>query len=273
MKTNDLIRGLAGLPNWDAAMPALFIGHGSPSNAVEENEFSRAWEAVGKKLTRPTAILCISAHWETEGTQVTATERPKTIHDFHGFPKELYEVQYPAPGSRDLAQAIHEMIDHASVGLDHQWGLDHGTWSILRRMFPKADVPVVQLSLDRTQEPAFHFALGQKLRGLRKKGVLIIGSGNIVHNLGEMVWRDQAFDWAKAFDEQIKQMIVAEDHQGIVNYAKLGEMARLSVPTNEHFLPLLYVLGAQGKGEAVRFFAEKITLGSISMRALCIGSR
>ena len=272
MKANDLIRGLDGLPEMEVEMPALFVGHGSPMNAVEDNEFSRAWAAAGRNLRRPGAILCISAHWETGGTQVTAMEWPRTIHDFSGYPPELYEVQYPAPGAGALAQAVREIIHRTPVRLDHQWGLDHGTWSVLRRMFPQADVPVIQLSLDRTQEPAFHFALGQELRALCRKGVLIVGSGNIVHNLSTMIWGDVASDWASEFDEQIKQLILARDHQAIIHYSKLGEIARLAVPTNEHFLPLLYVLGMQDKGERVHFFAEKVTLGSVAMRSLRLGS-
>jgi 4,5-DOPA dioxygenase extradiol len=272
MNFKNLTHGLAALPDSETQMPALFVGHGSPTNAIEDNEFSRAWAAVGKGLAKPAAVLCISAHWQTDGTQVTAMPNPRTIHDFYGFPEELHQVQYPAPGSSDLAQAVQDIVQRTSVRPDQAWGLDHGAWSVLRRMFPKADVPVVQLSLDRAREPAYHFELGQELGVLRRKGVLILGSGNIVHNLGRVVWQDQAYDWAVAFDEQIAHMIQAEDHQGIVNYAKLGEIARLSVPTNEHFLPLLYALGARNQGDTARFFAEKVTLGSISMRALQVGS-
>jgi 4,5-DOPA dioxygenase extradiol len=252
-------------------MPALFVGHGSPMNAIEENEFSRAWADAAASLPRPEAILCISAHWETDGARVTAMERPRTIHDFIGFPRPLFEVRYHAPGSPELARVVRESVRTANVLEDSGWGLDHGAWSVLRRMYTAADVPVVQLSLDRTKEPAFHYALGRELSPLRENGVLIVGSGNLVHNLGRMVWQDTAFDWAVEFDERMKRLILSGDHAGIVRYPELGPAARLSVPTNEHFLPLLYVLALQGEGDGVGFFAEKVTLGSISMRSLRIG--
>jgi 4,5-DOPA dioxygenase extradiol len=252
-------------------MPALFVGHGSPMNAIEENEFSRAWADAAASLPRPEAILCISAHWETDGARVTAMERPRTIHDFIGFPRPLFEVRYHAPGSPELARVVRESVRTANVLEDSGWGLDHGAWSVLRRMYTAADVPVVQLSLDRTKEPAFHYALGRELSPLRENGVLIVGSGNLVHNLGRMVWQDTAFDWAVEFDERMKRLILSGDHAGIVRYPELGPTARLSVPTNEHFLPLLYVLALQGEGDGVGFFAEKVTLGSISMRSLRIG--
>jgi 4,5-DOPA dioxygenase extradiol len=252
-------------------MPALFVGHGSPMNAIEENPFSQSWAEAAGSLPRPDAILCVSAHWETAGTRVTAMERPRTIHDFHGFPRPLFEVQYPAPGSPGLARLARETARGTPVREDSEWGLDHGAWSVLRRMFPSADVPVVQLSLDRTKPPAFHYALGRELRPLREKGVLILGSGNIVHNLGLMVWRDTAYGWAVEFDERVKGLILSGDHEAIVGYPELGEAARLSVPTNEHYLPLLYVLALQEEGDGIGFFAERVTLGSISMRSLRIG--
>jgi len=252
-------------------MPDLFVGHGSPTNAIENNEFSRAWADAARSVPRPRAILCISAHWETAGTRVTAMKAPKTIHDFYGFPQSLYDMRYPAPGSPDLAQLIRESIHTTDVRLDQDWGLDHGTWSVLCRMFPAADIPVVQLSLDRTREPAFHYELGRELQGLCSQGILILGSGNIVHNLGRIVWQDQAYDWALEFDEAIRRLILAGDHEAIVHYDRLGQAARLSVPTNEHFLPLLYILALQGQEDAIGFFTEKVTLGSISMRSLRIG--
>ena len=252
-------------------MPALFVGHGSPMNAIEENPFTRAWAEAAAPLPRPKAILCISAHWETAGTRVTAMERPRTIHDFFGFPRPLFEVRYPAPGSPELARLVRETVRSTPVEEDAGWGLDHGSWSILRRMFPASDVPVVQLSLDRTKAPAFHYALGKELRPLRERGILIVGSGNIVHNLGRMVWQDTAFGWAVEFDDRMKTLLLSGDHERIVRYPTLGEAARLSVPTNEHFLPLLYVLALQTEGDAVGFFAEKVTLGSVSMRSLRIG--
>ncbi|HEX7523599.1 MAG TPA: 4,5-DOPA dioxygenase extradiol [Candidatus Deferrimicrobium sp.] len=252
-------------------MPVLFVGHGSPTNAIEENEFSRVWADAGKAMPRPGAVLCVSAHWETNGTQVTAAERPGTIHDFYGFPRPLYEVSYPAPGAPELARRVRDTVRGARVRLDPDRGLDHGAWSVLRRMFPEADIPVVQLSLDRAKGPAFHYELGKELAGLRREGVLIVGSGNIVHNLGVIVREDTAYDWAVEFDETVKRLILSGDHDAIVHSPDLGRAARLSVPTNEHFLPLLYVLALQEKGEGIRFFADRVTLGSISMRSLWIG--
>ncbi len=255
----------------DEKMPAFFIGHGSPLNAIEINEFSRAWARVGKSLPKPKAILCISAHWETAGTHVTAMEHPRTIHDFYGFPQPLYEEKYPAPGSPELARLAQKTVRKAQVRLDEKWGLDHGAWAVLRRMFPDGDIPVIQLSLDRTKDPAFHYDLGKELKALRNKGVLIVGSGNMVHNLGVMAWQDMAFDWAVEFDERLKQLILAGDHDALIQYPKLGNAARLSVPTNEHYLPMLYVLALQDKEDQIGFFTEKVTLGSISMRSLRIG--
>ena len=252
-------------------MPALFVGHGSPTNAIEDNEFSRAWADMGGAIPTPAAILCISAHWETAGTSVTAMESPETIHDFYGFPQPLHEMRYPAPGSPSVAQRVRESVQKTEVRLNHDWGLDHGAWSVLCRMFPAAAIPVVQLSLDRTKDAAFHYALGRELRTLRSQGVLILGSGNIVHNLGLIRWRDTAYDWAVEFDKAMKSLILSRDHDAVVRYDRLGRTAQLSVPTNEHFLPLLYVLGLQEDDDTVSFFAEKVTLGSISMRSLRIG--
>ncbi len=255
-------------PDWK--MPALFVGHGSPMNAIEDNEFSRAWAEVGQALPRPEAILCVSAHWETAGTLVTGMERPKTIHDFGGFPRELYAMQYPAPGSPELARLTQATVRKTQVHLDQTWGLDHGTWSVLCRMFPAADIPVIQLSLDQTQTPEFHYTLGKELRALRNKGVLIVGSGNIVHNLRIVTFQDKAYDWAIEFDEILKKLIESGDHDSLVNYQSLGQAARLAIPTNEHYLPLLYILALQDRPEQIRFFADRVTLGSISMRSLVI---
>lgn len=252
-------------------MPALFVGHGTPMNAIEDNEFSRAWAGAARALPTPRAILCISAHWETNGTQVTAMERPRIIHDFHGFPGALFQKQYPAPGSPDLARFAQTTACQTPIALDLQWGLDHGAWVVLCRMFPQAHIPVVQLSLDRTKAPAAHYELGRELAGLRKKGVLIVGSGNVVHNLREIIWQDTALDWAVAFDAQIAQAIRSRHHDSLVRYEGFGQAANLAVPTNEHFLPLLYVLAMQDEREEVQFFAEKVTLGSMSMRSLRIG--
>lgn len=250
-------------------MPALFAGHGNPMNAVEDNEFSRAWTAMGRSMPRPKAILCVSAHWETTGVQVTAMDRPRTIYDFFGFPRALFDVKYPAPGSPALARLVQDIVPSGEPDLG--WGLDHGAWSVLCRMFPAADIPVVQLSLDRTRDAAAHYALGQQLKALRRRGVLIVGSGNIVHNLGMMAWEDRAFDWAQAFDGKIKQLISTGDHDSIIRYEKLGENAALAIPTPEHFLPLLYILALREKGEKLEFFSEKVTLGSMSMRSVKVG--
>lgn len=252
-------------------MPILFVGHGSPMNAIEDNPFSRAWGEIGKSLPTPKAILCVSAHWETLGTQVTGMDQPKTIHDFGGFPRELFEAEYPAPGSPALARLTQETVKKVTVELDQSWGLDHGTWSILAKMFPKADIPVVQLSLDHSQPPEFHYALGKELAALRSKGVLIMGSGNIVHNLRAIMWQGGAYDWAIDFDETIRKLIVEGNHQPIVQYQTLGRAAQLSIPTNEHYLPLLYILAMQEKQDELRFFADEISMGSLSMRSVWLG--
>ena len=256
-----------------AKMPALFIGHGSPMNAIEDNEFCQAWIEAGRSLPRPQAILCVSAHWETSGTQVTAMEQPRTIHDFGGFPPALYAQQYPAPGSPALARLVQETVKDVRIDLDASWGLDHGAWSVLIRMFPQADIPVVQLSLDTTQPPAFHYALGQALRPLRNRGILIVGSGNVIHNLRAARLDDEhgAYDWAREFDATARRLIVARDHQALVNYERLGPSARLAIPTHEHYLPLLYVLSLQEPGDEVSFFAERIVYYALSMRSLRIG--
>ena len=271
MGADSIIRALAAAPDAGGTMPALFIGHGSPMNAIEDNEFSRAWAEVARSLPKPRAVLCVSAHWETRGTRVTAMERPRTIYDFYGFPRPLFEKRYPAPGSPDVAQMAQGLVRGTTVELDLDWGLDHGAWAVLCRMFPEADVPVVQLSLDNRKEPAFHYELGKELSALRKKGVLIIGSGNIVHNLREIEWQDTAYDWALEFDARLKALILSGDHKAIIDYSKLGRAAQLAVPTAEHYLPLLYVLGAQEESDGVAFFADKVTLGSMSMRSVRIG--
>jgi 4,5-DOPA dioxygenase extradiol len=252
-------------------MPILFVGHGSPMNAIEDNEFSRAWTEAGKALPRPKAILCVSAHWETPGTQVTAMEKPKTIYDFYGFPPELYAASYPAPGSPELARRVVELARPGRVAPDQNWGLDHGAWSVLSRMFPQADVPVVQLSLDRGRSPRGHYDLGRQLQPLRDEGILILGSGNIVHNLGMVVWDDRAFDWAVEFDGQVKQWIVDANDGPIVEYDRQGQAAALAINSAEHFKPLLYVLGARTPGEPLAFFNEKVSMGSMSMRSMRFG--
>lgn len=252
-------------------MPVLFIGHGSPMNAIEDNNFSRAWEQAGEELPQPKAIVCVSAHWETRGTWITGMEKPRTIHDFGGFPRALYEMQYPAPGAPDLAKQICEQIKDTSVQLDQAWGLDHGTWSVLCRMFPQAKIPVLQISLDRSQEAPFHYELGGQLQQLRDEGILVVGSGNIVHNLRLVEWDAHAFDWAVDFDAQARRYILENDHQPLVQYEKLGRAAALSINSAEHYLPLLYVLGLKTEEDPVRFFNEDFVAGSLSMRCVQVG--
>ncbi len=252
-------------------MPVIFIGHGNPMNAIEVNEFSLSWAEEGRSLPRPKAILCVSAHWETNGVRVTAMESPGTIYDFYGFPDELYNVSYPAPGSPELAENVVKILKKFNAVKDYDRGFDHGCWSVLYKMFPKADIPVVQLSLDRTLTPQEHYDLGKQLSLLREKGVLVIGSGNIVHNLSMVVWEDVAFDWAVQFDNQVADWIKTDNHNAIIHYEKYGKSAELSVNTSEHYLPLLYVLALKEKDEAVSFFADKIWGGSISMRSIRIG--
>jgi 4,5-DOPA dioxygenase extradiol len=253
-------------------MPVLFVGHGSPMNAIENNEFSQAWETMGKSLPTPKAILAVSAHWETNGTKVTAVDRPKTIYDFYGFPQELYAVTYPAPGSPALVDTVRRIVKMTEVEGDTGWGLDHGTWSVLKRMFPEANVPVVQFSLDRTKNPLYHYQLGQQLKELREDGVLIVSSGNIVHNLRAVIWDDAAkYDWAEAFDAKVKQWILDGDHAPLINFEQHGREAALAINSGEHYLPLLYTLGAKDEAEPVTFFADKVTYGSLSMRSVKVG--
>jgi 4,5-DOPA dioxygenase extradiol len=254
-------------------MPVLFMGHGSPMNAIQENEFSKGWRMVGKSLPKPNAIRCVSAHWETKGTFVTAREKPRTIHDFGGFPKALFEVQYPAPGSPSLARETKATITSTDVGLDTQWGLDHGCWSVVKHLYPNADIPVIQLSLDYSKAPQYHFDLAKELAALRKKGVLIVGSGNMVHNLGVIDWRnpDAGFDWAVEANSMMKDLITKEDFSPLIRYSSLGKAVQLSVPTPEHYLPLLYVLGLKEEKENLSFFNDKTIMGSISMTSVRVG--
>ncbi len=252
-------------------MPLFFVGHGSPMNAIEDNEFSRAWIAEGSALPDPKAILCISAHWESRGTQITAMEKPRTIYDFYGFPPELYAKTYPAPGSPDFAERVRTLVGPDEISPDLTWGLDHGTWSVLSRMFPNADVPVVQLSLDVNKSAQAHYDLGRQFRVLRNEGILIVGSGNIVHNLRMVVFEDIAFDWALEFDGVVRQAILDGNHEPLIHYNQGGHAAALSINSAEHYKPLLYVLGALEPGEPVHFFAEKVWGGSVSMRSLRVG--
>jgi 4,5-DOPA dioxygenase extradiol len=256
-------------------MPALFVGHGSPMNAIEENDFTRALSAQTALLPeKPKSILCISAHWETHGTRVTTSPAPRTIHDFRGFPPELFAVEYPADGSLELAARVRSLFDEGQVQGDDRWGLDHGTWSVLRHMYPAADVPVVQLSLDRELSPEQHYTLARKLRPLREEGVLILGSGNIVHSLQFIQWEVDAapYDWAVEFDAAIREFLVTRNHEGLLRYRELlGRNAQLAVPTAEHYLPLLYVAALQRADEPLSFFYEGLQNASISMRSLQIG--
>lgn len=256
-------------------MPVLFIGHGSPMNAIEENEFSSGWRNIAKTIPVPKAILCISAHWETRGTLVTAMSKPNTIHDFGGFPRELFEIQYPAPGSPDLANEAKGLVKMADLGLDYNWGLDHGCWSVLRSMYPKAEIPVVQLSLDYTQPAQFHYDLGKNLLQLREKGVLILGSGNMVHNLRLIDWSktdktEFGYDWTLEANEKIKKFILSDDHKSLINFRSQGRAFDLAIPTPEHFLPLLYILALKESNEKVEFFNDKPVMGSLSMTSLLI---
>lgn len=246
-------------------MPVLFVGHGNPMNAITSNAFAAEWERIGRQV-QPRAILCISAHWETKGSFVTAMERPKTIHDFGGFPDELFRVQYPAPGDPILATTIAQMT-HDTIMRDHEWGLDHGAWSVLKRMFPLGNVPVVQLSLDVTKSPMQHIELARQLAPLRRQGVVIVGSGNIVHNLGLVQWRGGTHVWAEEFDIRSKELITARDLSALASYDALGRAAQLSIPTPEHYLPMLYSLALADDAEEIVFFNESIDLGSVSMRS------
>ena len=261
---------------YPARMPVLFIGHGSPMNAIEDNEFSKGWREMGKRLPRPAAILCISAHWETKGTMVTAMEHPPTIHDFGGFPKRLYEVLYPAPGDPALARDTKEKVRNRVVELDHKWGLDHGAWSVIRRLYPEADIPVVQLSLDYYIKPQDHYDMAKELASLRQKGVLIIGSGNMVHNLRMVSWENMdtpgfAFDWAVEANDNMKRMIIDGDHQSLINYNSQGKAFSLAIPTAEHFLPLLYVLALKDADEEIELFNDRHVAGSLSMTSVKVG--
>jgi 4,5-DOPA dioxygenase extradiol len=251
-------------------LPVIFVGHGSPMNAIEDNRFSRTWAETGQALPRPSGILVISAHWETNGVRVTASDKPETIHDFYGFPGELYEIEYPAPGSPELAEKVQQLLKPERSIADNDWGLDHGSWSVLCHMYKNADIPVIQLSLNRNKPPEFHYNLGKHLKSLRDQGILIIGSGNIVHNLRMMVWQETAYDWAVKFDRQINHLIETGAHDRLIDYKKLPDSG-LAVPTNEHYLPLLYILGATESDDQVHTFNDVLTLGSVSMRSYRFG--
>ncbi|MFT3846562.1 MAG: 4,5-DOPA dioxygenase extradiol [Lacibacter sp.] len=264
------------LKEQDQLMPVLFIGHGSPMNGIEDNEFSKRWAAMAKEIPTPAAVLVVSAHWFTNGTRITAMDFPPTIHDFGGFPRELYEVQYPAPGNPALAKETSSLIHSANVELNHDWGLDHGAWTIIRHMYPKADIPVLQLSIDYTKNPQWHYDLTKELYSLRKKGVLILGSGNMVHNLRMVAWDkldapEYGYDWALHMNSKFKELIGNNDHRQLINYSALGKEAMLSIPTPEHYLPLLYTLGLKNEKEQVSFFNDKAIGGSLTMTSVKVG--
>ncbi len=255
-------------------MPAIFCGHGNPMNAISKNAYTAGWASIGKSIPRPKAVLAVSAHWYVPTCAVTANLTPPTIHDFGGFPRELYEVEYGAPGSPELARRVRDLLNPLSVGLDESWGLDHGTWAVLRHVFPEADIPIVQLSIDETQSAQFHYEIGKRLAVLRSEGVLIVGSGNIVHNLHTYAWGTQGidpFNWAVRFEKQARELLLKGDDARLIAYERLGRDAQLSIPTPEHYLPLLYVIAARREGEQVRFPVEGVDGGSVSMLAIQIG--
>jgi len=255
-------------------MPTIFFGHGNPMNALSKNSYTESWASIGKSIPRPKAVLAVSAHWYIPYCAVTSNLNPRTIHDFGGFPKELYQIEYPAPGNLDLALRVQNLLAPVAVRLDERWGLDHGTWSVLKHVFPNADIPIVQLSINETKPPSFHYELGKRLAALREEGILIIGSGNIVHNLAAYTWGKKnvpPFDWAVRFEEYARELMLKGDDEPLVNYESLGRDAIMSAPTPEHYLPLLYVLGLRRKNEEVSFPVQGVDGGSISMLAVQIG--
>jgi 4,5-DOPA dioxygenase extradiol len=273
---NPLLSWTSEMKEQDLKLPALFIGHGSPMNGIEDNEFSNTWKKLGKEIFKPKAVLVISAHWLTNGTFVTAMEKPKTIHDFGGFPKELFEVEYPAPGNPELAQDISKNIVSTSVGLDHDWGLDHGAWTVIRHMYPNADIPVLQMSIDYSKPASYHYELAKHLVSLRKKGVLIVGSGNMVHNLRMVAWDklnepEFGYDWAKEINQIFKEKISSNSHNDLIAYEKLGSAAKLAIPTPDHYYPLIYTLALQGKNDQINFFNDKAVGGSLTMTSVKFG--
>ncbi|SNV50273.1 LigB family dioxygenase [Chryseobacterium taklimakanense] len=275
MNLNDLSNISEGFKTTEK-MPVLFLGHGSPMNAIEENQFVAGFREVSKKIPKPNAILCVSAHWFTEGTFVTAMEMPKTIHDFYGFPKELFEVQYPAPGNPALAKETAELFAPVLVEEDHSWGLDHGAWSVIRHLYPEADIPVIQLSIDYTKPPQYHFDLAKKLNKLREKGILILGSGNIVHNLRMIDWRHintvgSGWDWAIEAREKTNNWLLEGNFQNLIDYQKQGTALQYAVPTPDHYLPLIYTLGLKEKSDELSLFNDELIGGSLSMTSVRIG--
>lgn len=277
MNLNDLSNISEGFKATEK-MPVLFLGHGSPMNAIEENQFVAGFREVSKKIPKPNAILCVSAHWFTDGTFVTAMEMPKTIHDFYGFPKELFEVQYPAPGNPALAKETAELLAPVLVEEDHSWGLDHGAWSVIRHLYPEADIPVIQLSIDYTKPPQYHFDLAKKLNKLREKGILILGSGNIVHNLRMIDWHNintvgSGWDWAIEAREKTNNWLLEGNFQNLIDYQKQGTALQYAVPTPDHYLPLIYTLGLKEKSDQLSLFNDELIGGSLSMTSVLIGRK
>lgn len=271
----DSLAKLSGTFTSTDKMPVLFLGHGSPMNAIEENQFVSGFRNLSKSLPKPNAILCISAHWFTNGTKVTAMQMPRTIHDFGGFPKELFAVEYAAKGSPELAAETKKILSPTHVELDEKWGLDHGAWSVIKHLYPEANIPVIQLSIDYTKPPEFHFALAKQLQSLRRKGILIIGSGNIVHNLGLVDFRNMdkdnyGFDWAIESREKINKWLLDDNFDPIINYHKQGQAIQLAIPTPDHYLPLIYALGLKEKSETLSLFNDKLLAGSLSMTSVKI---
>jgi 4,5-DOPA dioxygenase extradiol len=256
-------------------MPCIFVGHGNPMNALEDNDYTRGWRRLGESIPRPRAVVCVSAHWYIEGTRVTAMDRPRTIHDFGGFPRALHEVRYPAPGDPVLAARVADLLKPTEVLQDDaSWGLDHGTWSVLRHVFPEADVPVIQLSIDETKPASVHYELAQGLSGLRDEGVLIVGSGNIVHNLHTYAWGHhdvEPFEWAVRFETEARRLLQAHQHQALIDYESMGADAILSIPTPDHYLPLLYVIACHREDDPVTFPVDGVDGGSVSMLAVQLG--
>lgn len=277
MKTFQELRNFtSSLPENGVEMPVLFIGHGSPMNGIEDNEFSMRWKEMAEKIPVPTAVIVVSAHWFTRGTKVTAMDFPKTIHDFGGFPEELYQIQYPAPGNPSLARDLAQMVTTTDVELSHDWGLDHGTWTIIRHMYPHANIPVLQLSIDYTKEGVFHFELAREMQQLRKRGVLIVGSGNMVHNLRMVDWSKlnqpgYGYDWALEMNDAFKRLILNGLYDDLLHYSRFGIAGQLAIPTPEHYLPLLYTLGASNKKDSVEFFNDKAMGGSLTMTSVKFG--
>jgi len=261
------------LPQQENRMPVIFVGHGSPMNGIEDNEFSRGWQQLGREIPQPRAVLCISAHWLTNGTHVTAMAHPKTIHDFGGFPRPLYDVEYEAPGDPELAEETAKLIRSTDVGLDHDWGLDHGCWSVVRRMYPDARIPVLQLSIDYYKPASYHYELGKELAALRNKGVLVMGSGNMVHNLRMMAFDKMdrpgfGYEWAIEMNETFKRLISTKNHRALMNYQELGPAARLAIPTPDHYYPLIYSLALQDDRDDIEFFNDRAVGGSFTMTSV-----